>query len=49
MWLTFLMGAIAVPERASGKALVLDTSAFDNAGIKEVLSGVPLEVTALRR
>jgi hypothetical protein len=49
MWLTFLLGVIAVPERASDKALVLDTSAFDNAGAKEVLSSVPLEATALLR
>ena len=49
MWLTFLLGAIAVPERASDKVLVLDTCAFDNARAKEVLSSVPLQVTALRR
>ena len=49
MWLTFLLGAIVVPERVSDKALVLDTSAFDSAGAEEVLSGVPVEVTALLR
>lgn len=34
LWLTFLLGAIAVPERAKIKALVLDTSAFGTPGPK---------------
>lgn len=46
MWLTFLLGAIVVPERVSHKALVLDASAFDSAGAEDVLSSVPLKVTA---
>jgi exopolysaccharide production protein ExoQ len=49
MWLTFLLGAIVVPVRQSDKALVLDTSVFDSAGSKEMLSDVPLEVTASLR
>jgi len=47
MWLTFLLGAIAVPERASDKALAFHTSAFDNTRTNEVLSSVALKVTAL--
>jgi O-antigen ligase len=47
MWLTFLLGAIVVPERASDKALAFHISAFDSAGANEVLSSVPLKVTAL--
>jgi O-antigen ligase len=49
MWLTFLLGAIVVPKRVSDKALVLDATAFDSAGAEEVLSSVPLKVTALLR
>ncbi|WP_353063304.1 O-antigen ligase family protein [Tunturibacter psychrotolerans] len=49
MWLTFLLGAIVVPARPSGKARILDNSAFGSAGAKEMLSRVPLEVTASLR
>ncbi|HVN81777.1 MAG TPA: O-antigen ligase family protein [Terriglobia bacterium] len=41
VWLTFLMGAIGVPERTSNKALAFDTSAFESGGGKG-LSSVPL-------
>lgn len=44
MWFTFLLGAIAVPERTSKKPLGRYTSAFDNAGIEQDPSSVPAAV-----
>jgi exopolysaccharide production protein ExoQ len=49
MWIMFLLGGVAVPERASDNALVFDVSAFDNARAQETPSSGPLEVTALQR
>jgi exopolysaccharide production protein ExoQ len=47
MWLTFLLGAIAVPERASDKALDFDNLACDSKRTNVALSSLPLKVTAL--
>ncbi len=47
MWLTFLLGAIAVPERASDKHS-LSIPGVRQCGPNEVLSSVALEVIALR-
>ena len=43
MWLTFLLGSIAIPERAEGR--VHSVAAFDNPGATERLASLPLEAT----
>ena len=43
MWVTFLLGAIAVPVRAEDR--VYSVAAFDNATTTERLSSLPLEAT----
>jgi exopolysaccharide production protein ExoQ len=46
LWLTFLLGAIAVPERASDKGARSRYFRVPHAEAKEVLSSVPFEVIA---
>ena len=47
LWLTFLLGAIAVPERASDKALDFRYLRVRHDGTNVALSSIPLEVIAL--
>jgi exopolysaccharide production protein ExoQ len=47
MWLTFLLGAIAVPVREENR--IPYAAAFDNASAEEPLVALPLEPTGLRR
>jgi len=46
MWLTFLLVAIAVPERVSDKALAFRNSACESVRANEVLRSVPLRGAA---